>query len=103
MKIFRTKFLSTDIPVLNSWEDAFVRESYFGGATDVYKAIAKLIHYFDVNSLYPTAMLRDMPVKFLNKIVDPERLKLIDLDDFFYLFLNFIYFVIFNISFKFIL
>lgn len=31
-------FLDTEIPIMNRNEDTFVRKSYFGGATDIYKA-----------------------------------------------------------------
>nr|AFN42484.1 DNA polymerase B 2 [Rhizophagus irregularis] len=43
--------------------DAQLRESYCGGIVDVYRP--HLIgegYYYDVNSLYPTAMIRPMPV-----------------------------------------
>ena len=83
MKIFRKKFQEIEIPVLKSWEDSFIRESYFGGATDVYRAIAKKLYYLDVNSLYPFSMLKDMPLNLIERIIDPVRLKLIDLDEFF--------------------
>jgi len=39
-----------------------VRQSYFGGATDFYLALAKGLKYFDVNSLYPFSMLKEMPL-----------------------------------------
>ena len=56
MKIYRTNFMDIPIPILNSIEDRFVRNSYYGGATDIYKAIVECLHYIDVNSLYPYAM-----------------------------------------------
>ena len=31
LKIFRQKFLNTDIPTMSRNEDTFVRESYYGG------------------------------------------------------------------------
>ena len=45
--------------------DGIVRDSYRGGATEVYKCSGNNLYYYDVNSLYPTAMLNDMPYKFL--------------------------------------
>jgi len=39
----------------------FIRDSYYGGGTDVYKAYGENLHYYDVNSLYPYAMLKPMP------------------------------------------
>jgi hypothetical protein len=42
--------------------DAFLREGYLGGIVDVYKPYVKDGYYYDVNSLYPTAMKCLMPV-----------------------------------------
>ena len=53
LKIFRTMFLSLEIPILSSVVDSFIRRSYFGGATDYYKAYVEKLYYYDVNSLYP--------------------------------------------------
>ena len=83
LKIYRAMFQKIDIPILKKSEDSFVRDSYYGGATDVYKAVVKLLYYLDVNSLYPASMLNDMPLNLIERILDPERLKLIDLDEFF--------------------
>ena len=47
-------------------EDTFVKKSYFGGATDYYKGYGENLYYYDVNSLYPKAMLNPMPYKILN-------------------------------------
>lgn len=68
-----------EIPILKHSEDEFIRESYYGGATDYYKAYAKNLHYYDVNSLYPHAMTYPMPHK-LEKIVPGS---LIDVNNFF--------------------
>jgi hypothetical protein len=66
LKIFRTKFLDKPIFILPSNIDGFIRDAYFGGGTDVYKAYGKNIHYYDVNSLYPFAMLNPMPYNLIN-------------------------------------
>lgn len=66
LKIFRTRFLDKPIFILPSNIDLFIRESYFGGGTDVYKAYAKKVFYYDVNSLYPFSMLKPMPYEILN-------------------------------------
>ena len=83
MRIFRRKFQEFPIPVLKIWEDAFVRESYFGGATDFYNAFVKNVHYLDVNSLYHFSMLKDMPFVLLETITDQNKLAKIDLREFF--------------------
>ena len=61
LKIFRTNFQKEIIPILSRKEDAFIRPSYFGGATDYYKAYGKNLYYYDVTSLYPFAMCKPLP------------------------------------------
>jgi hypothetical protein len=67
MKIFRSKFLKVNIPVLKRIDDDFIRKGYFGGATDYYKMKAENIYYYDVNSLNPFAMMKPMPYELLKK------------------------------------
>lgn len=81
--IFRSKFLTklnVDIPVLNSQMDGFIRYSYYGGSTDYYKAYAENVFYYDVNSLYPFSMLKDMPFEPGDFIKDLSQY---DLNNFF--------------------
>jgi hypothetical protein len=68
LKIYRTKFLDKNIFILPQHTDLFIRQGYFGGGTDVYKAYAvgEKVYYYDVNSLYPAAMLNDMPYDLVN-------------------------------------
>ena len=70
--IFRTMFQDKPIYILPYNIDSFIRSGYFGGGTDVYKAYAKNVYYYDVNSLYPYAMLNPMPYNILHngKIID---------------------------------
>lgn len=73
LKIFRQSFLKTTIPSLNNYLDNYIRSGYFGGATDHYKRYGEKLYHYDVNSLYSTAMLNDMPlnyVKYHNDIKD---------------------------------
>lgn len=79
-KIFRTNYLKTSIPILKHNEDKFIRNSYYGGATDYYKAYAENLHYYDVNSLYPHAMLNSMPFKLIKKHFNMDG---VDLNNFF--------------------
>ena len=65
LKIFKTNFLKLDIPILKGGHDIFIRRSYFGGATDIYLRHAINVYYYDVNSLYPLAITKDMPHEFL--------------------------------------
>lgn len=80
LKIFRQQFLDQNIEILKNSEDTFIRRGYFGGATDYYKAYAKNLYYYDVNSLYPSAMLNPMPGKISQRIRNMNNIKL---DDFF--------------------
>jgi DNA polymerase type B, organellar and viral len=78
LKIFRTNYLRFNIPILNNQLDNFIRYSYYGGATDYYKKSGKDLYYYDVNSLYPFVMLKDMPYKPLKWYEDMSEVKLED-------------------------
>lgn len=80
LDIFRLRFLDVEIPKMNRNEDTFVRKSYFGGATDIYKLQGKDLYYYDVNSLYPYVMLNDMPLELI-KI--HENMDFKDIENFF--------------------
>jgi NAD-dependent dihydropyrimidine dehydrogenase PreA subunit len=80
LKIFRTNYLEIDIPILNSNNDKFIRNSYYGGATDYYHAHVENAFYYDVNSLYPTAMCNMMPYQIIKK---HNNMNNVNLDDFF--------------------
>ena len=82
MKIFRSKFLKVNIPILKRIDDTFVRKSYFGGATDYYQLKAEDIHYYDVNSLYPFSMIKPMPFELIRKFTFKEDVNF-NLDKFF--------------------
>lgn len=65
LKIFRNQFLKETIKSLTTTQDKFIRQAYFGGATDHYVAHGQNLKYYDVNSLYPFVMLKDMPLEFI--------------------------------------
>jgi len=80
LKVLRL-FLPCEIPSLGGPVDAFVRASYFGGRTEIFKPLFvpskayKKLYCFDVNSLYPTVMREnDYPGRFIGftKIYDPN-------------------------------
>jgi hypothetical protein len=68
MIIYRTKFYKSNITILPRSYDKIVRESYYGGIVNIYKPYGKNLYYYDINSLYPKAMLNFMPGKFLGVV-----------------------------------
>ncbi len=62
LSIFLKSFLNTScIPIITSNMYNDIRQSYFGGITEVYKPYGKNLYYYDVNSLYPYAALNSIP------------------------------------------
>jgi hypothetical protein len=78
-KIFRSHHLTKEISLLTPYEETFVRESYLGGATDYYKALGENVYWYDINSLYPTAMLQPVPYK---AIANHKDLSSVNVKDF---------------------
>jgi hypothetical protein len=83
LKIFRKDFLKHNIPILKNWQDNFIRKSYLGGSTDYYKAFVKKLYYYDINSLYPTAMKFPMPHEIIKEYKDMSNIKLENVFGFF--------------------
>ena len=83
LKIFRLNYLDIDIPILKNNVDSFIRKSYFGGATDYYKAYGEDLHYYDVNSLYPEAMIKPMPLNLIKTHKNMSSLSLKFFNNFF--------------------
>lgn len=81
VKVFRT-FMTQTIYSLPDDVDVFVRKSYFGGRTEIFKPLfigdeKNLLHCYDVNSLYPFIMREcEFPVKFDRWTTDymPQRI-----------------------------
>jgi len=69
-------FQKIEIPILNNAQDSFIRRGYYGGATDYYKKYAANAKYYDVNSLYPYSMMKDMPGKVIRYHNNLSRYKL---------------------------
>ena len=65
--IYRHKFQKVNIPIFNRKLDGIIRESYYGGSSDYFKFYGENLKYYDVNSLYPYAMLNDMPLDYLGE------------------------------------
>jgi len=78
MAILRSNFLekSSCLPQSNGKLENAIRSSLFGGRNEIFKPLVFGILGYDYNSLYPSAMLHDLPIgrpvyslcKDLNKI-----------------------------------
>jgi hypothetical protein len=71
-KIFRQNFLKIDLPILDNKLDKDIRLAYLGGSSDYYLKYGKNLKHYDVNSLYPLAMCKPMPVTFLGESYGPN-------------------------------
>lgn len=62
LQTFLEMYLTTELyptpPVLMD----IVRDSYFGGVTQVFKKEGKDLFYYDINSSYPAVMMGEIPV-----------------------------------------
>lgn len=88
LKVFRT-FLQKPIPSLGKKADAFVRASYFGGRTEIFKPFYQqnredgMLRSYDVNSLYPFVMREmEFPVslKYETQFYDPDAMGFYDVE-----------------------
>lgn len=62
--ILRSNFLNDNklLPKSKGEVENAIRSAYFGGRTEVFKPLGYMLYSYDFNSLYPYAMLQDMPV-----------------------------------------
>jgi hypothetical protein len=81
-QIYLTNFYERQMPLLQPYVDKFIREAYYGGSTDVYRAYGENLHWYDINSLYPASMINPMPCQMVGKFVNFSAEKL-ELKDFF--------------------
>lgn len=64
LAVFKTRFLTRPIYGIPRRAEDFVRKGYFGGRVEVYRYDPKRLNKYDVNSLYPFAMLDPVPVEY---------------------------------------
>lgn len=72
MAIFRSRYLRHRIPVLTGIIEKCVRAAYRGGRTEAFISEIRNGFMYDVNSLFPTAMLKCMPVGQPYYILNPK-------------------------------
>lgn len=88
VKIFLKEFYKGNIPIINKssiYKD--IKQSYYGGITEVYKPYGENLYLYDVNSLYPYVALQDMPGLECSKVnyyTDKSLQELGDVFGFFY-------------------
>jgi hypothetical protein len=71
--VFRSQFMDCKkIPLIKGNCARAVRKAYRGGVVEVYKPRIERGYYYDINSLYPSAMLSDMPVGVPRYVINPQ-------------------------------
>jgi hypothetical protein len=75
LKIFLTNYYDEDktpiyIPIYKQYLD--IKNGYYGGRVEAFKTYGEDLHMYDVNSLYPHVMLKDMPIDQMYKSSDPN-------------------------------
>lgn len=76
MRVFRSRFLRRSILLPSEEVEDFARQTYCGGRCEVYRWDAARVYHYDVNSLYPRAMLDPVPVEYLarsRRLVEDDR------------------------------
>jgi len=49
-----------------------IKSAYFGGRVEIFKPYGENLYWYDVNSLYPFSMLKDIPIGIAIKSTDPN-------------------------------
>lgn len=91
MAILRSNFMNktSHFPKTNGSVENAVRSAYFGGRNELFRPVEYGVYGYDFNSLYPTAMLEDLPVgnavfsltKDINKIFGFIKVKVTSPDN----------------------
>ena len=72
-KIFRTNYLKDcKLPIVKGSAHKDMRNAYYGGVVEVFKNEGTNLNLYDVTSLYPFAMLNDMPTGNILFSTDPN-------------------------------
>lgn len=72
-KIFRTNYLKDKLlPIVKGNAHKDIRNAYYGGVVEVFKNEGTNLNLYDVTSLYPFAMLNDMPTGNMLFSTDPN-------------------------------
>jgi hypothetical protein len=72
-KIFRANYLeNSKLPIIKGIVHNDMRNAYYGGVVEVFKNEGQNLKLYDVTSLYPSAMLNDMPTGNMRFSTDPN-------------------------------
>lgn len=77
MLTFRRSYLKSPIERC-LWTHEHVRRGYYGGNTQMFVREAKGLHYYDINSSYPYAMLGPIPVSYQRETEGKPMLQFLD-------------------------
>lgn len=58
----------------------FCRDSYFGGRVEIFKQYGNKLNLYDVNSLFPSAMLKPLPIEYIQDVSDFGEFGFYDLE-----------------------
>lgn len=75
MRVFRSHFLKRELWQPHREVEEFVRKAYTGGRCEIFRYDRADLNHYDVNSLFPTAMLEPVPIEYLfqsRKIPDDD-------------------------------
>lgn len=67
MKVWRAFYQKRSIPIPHRDVEDDCRRCYFGGRTEVFRYDGAKVNKYDVNSLYPRAMLDPVPVEYISR------------------------------------
>jgi hypothetical protein len=74
LNTFRSQFMPAKMMrVRLDEEDLFREKFYSGGRVEVYKGYGSSVNYYDVNSLFPYAMLEEMPCGNMRRVRSFDR------------------------------
>jgi len=84
LKIFKQIYLSYDLIGSIGWDYIIEKSSYYGGMCVVYRKKSENLNNFygekdnlycyDINSCYPASMLKKMPYKFIDEIINCDEI-----------------------------
>ena len=65
MRVYRTNYMPHELYQPHRDVEEFCREGYSGGRCEIYRYDRAELNHYDVNSLFPCAMLQPVPVRYL--------------------------------------